>query len=208
MIPQWRIQGGGGRGDHPPPLVAENVVCSNSNFSPTGAITPPPPLQKIPYPRLYRFHVQTGLMIPVAKQHCLQPRVALFTSAILKIAPKIWRLVRPSQFRAEGPSRRGCSEWSVRACHACRIISPGAVEVALRVQLDSIDSNSIRFQGRPWQGLTYEARDSPPWTASEYKYRKKTILRGQTRLSPPPLTRSTCTALPPLLPLLGWQRFY
>ena len=27
----------------PPPLVAENVVCSNSNFSPTGAITPPPP---------------------------------------------------------------------------------------------------------------------------------------------------------------------
>ena len=42
---QWRIQGGGGRGDHPPPLVAENFVCSNSNFSPTGAITPdhPPP---------------------------------------------------------------------------------------------------------------------------------------------------------------------
>ena len=31
--------GGGGRGDHPPPLVAENFVCSNSNFSPTGAIT-------------------------------------------------------------------------------------------------------------------------------------------------------------------------
>ena len=31
------------RGDHPPPLVAENVVFSNSNFSPTGAITPPPP---------------------------------------------------------------------------------------------------------------------------------------------------------------------
>ena len=27
----------------PPPLVAENFVCSNSNFSPTGAITPPPP---------------------------------------------------------------------------------------------------------------------------------------------------------------------
>ena len=26
-----------------PPLVAENFVCSNSNFSPTGAITPPPP---------------------------------------------------------------------------------------------------------------------------------------------------------------------
>ena len=49
----------------PPPLVAENVVCSNSNFSPTGAITPdhpppplvaitPPPLQKILYPRLVR----------------------------------------------------------------------------------------------------------------------------------------------------------
>ena len=41
---------GGGRGDHPPPLVAENVVCSNSNFSPTGAITPdhppPPPFRK------------------------------------------------------------------------------------------------------------------------------------------------------------------
>ena len=43
------------------PLVAENFVCSNSNFSPTGAITPPPlavppgrhpPLQKILYPRL------------------------------------------------------------------------------------------------------------------------------------------------------------
>ena len=29
--------------------------------------------------------------------------MALFTSAILKIAPKIWRLVRPSQFRTEGP---------------------------------------------------------------------------------------------------------
>ena len=36
-------RGGGGRGDHPTPLVAENFVCSNSNFSPTGAITPPPP---------------------------------------------------------------------------------------------------------------------------------------------------------------------
>ena len=34
--------GWGGRGDHPPPLVAENCVCSNSNFSPTGAITPAP----------------------------------------------------------------------------------------------------------------------------------------------------------------------
>ena len=35
----------GGRGDHPPPppLVAENCVCSNSNFSPTGAITPDHP---------------------------------------------------------------------------------------------------------------------------------------------------------------------
>ena len=32
---------GGGRSDHPP-LVAENFVCSNINFSPTGAITPPP----------------------------------------------------------------------------------------------------------------------------------------------------------------------
>ena len=31
---------GGGRGDHPP-LVAENFVCSNSNFSPTWVITPP-----------------------------------------------------------------------------------------------------------------------------------------------------------------------
>ena len=51
-----------------PPLVAENLVCSNSNFSPTGAITPdhppplwpspPPPLQKILYPRLYR-HTDT-----------------------------------------------------------------------------------------------------------------------------------------------------
>ena len=26
-----------------PPLVVEHFVCSNSNFSPTGAITPPPP---------------------------------------------------------------------------------------------------------------------------------------------------------------------
>ena len=43
---QWRIQGGGSGVVGvitPPPLVAENVVCSNSNFSPTGAITPPPP---------------------------------------------------------------------------------------------------------------------------------------------------------------------
>ena len=40
---------GGGRGDHPPPLVAENFVCSNSNFSPTGAITPPP-LSGPPWP--------------------------------------------------------------------------------------------------------------------------------------------------------------
>ena len=62
---QWRFRGrgaGGYRGD--PPLVAEFFVCSNSNFSPTGAITthpplaaplaftPPPPLQKILYPRL------------------------------------------------------------------------------------------------------------------------------------------------------------
>ena len=39
---------GGGRGDHPP-LVAENFVCSNSNFSPTGAITPPP-LSGPPWP--------------------------------------------------------------------------------------------------------------------------------------------------------------
>ena len=53
---QWRFRGGGGpggggRGDHPP-LVAENVVCSNSNFSPTGAITPdhPPPLWPSPPP--------------------------------------------------------------------------------------------------------------------------------------------------------------
>ena len=49
-----------------PPLVAENFVCSNSNFSPTGAITPdhpppcgrhppPPALQKILYPRLGRY---------------------------------------------------------------------------------------------------------------------------------------------------------
>ena len=30
------------------PLVAENLVCSNSNFSPTGAITPPPPLAVLP----------------------------------------------------------------------------------------------------------------------------------------------------------------
>ena len=45
---------GGGRGDHPPPLVAENFVCSNSNFSPTGAITPdhPPPLVAITPPPL------------------------------------------------------------------------------------------------------------------------------------------------------------
>ena len=37
----------------PPPLVAENFVCSNSNFSPTGAITPdhpPPPLVAITPP--------------------------------------------------------------------------------------------------------------------------------------------------------------
>ena len=48
---QWRIRGGG-RGNHPPPLVAENFVCSNSNFSPTGAITPdhPPPLWPSPPP--------------------------------------------------------------------------------------------------------------------------------------------------------------
>ena len=47
-------RGGGGRGDHPPPLVAENFVCSSSNFSPTGAITPdhppPPPLWPSPPP--------------------------------------------------------------------------------------------------------------------------------------------------------------
>ena len=46
--------GEGGRGDHPPPLlVAENLVCSNSNFSPTGAITPdhpPPPCGHHPPP--------------------------------------------------------------------------------------------------------------------------------------------------------------
>ena len=35
--------GGGGRVITPPPLVAENFVCSNSNFSPTGAITPDHP---------------------------------------------------------------------------------------------------------------------------------------------------------------------
>ena len=51
---QWRIQGGGVTGViTPPPLVAEIFLCSNSNFSPTGAIpplsgaplafTPPPP---------------------------------------------------------------------------------------------------------------------------------------------------------------------
>ena len=34
--------GGGGIGVITPPLVAENFVCSNSNFSPTGAITPSP----------------------------------------------------------------------------------------------------------------------------------------------------------------------
>ena len=35
-----------------PPLVAEHFVCSNSNFSPTGAITPdhPPPLWPSPTP--------------------------------------------------------------------------------------------------------------------------------------------------------------
>ena len=68
--------GGGGVGVITPPLVAENCVCSNSNFSPTGAITPdhppppcghhppPPPLQKILYPRLTDMHTcpQTGLL--------------------------------------------------------------------------------------------------------------------------------------------------
>ena len=33
--------GGGGGIGVITPLVAENFVCSNSNFSPTGAITPP-----------------------------------------------------------------------------------------------------------------------------------------------------------------------
>ena len=54
---QWRIQSGGGGGGGvvgviTPPLVAENFVCSNSNFSPTGAITPdhPPPLWPSPPP--------------------------------------------------------------------------------------------------------------------------------------------------------------
>ena len=42
--------GWGGRGDHPPPVVAENCVCSNSNFSPTGAITPPPPPSSLAVP--------------------------------------------------------------------------------------------------------------------------------------------------------------
>ena len=59
---QWRVQGGGFTGVITPPLVAEICLCSNSNFSPTGAIPPPPlsgppwpsppPLQKILYPRL------------------------------------------------------------------------------------------------------------------------------------------------------------
>ena len=35
--------GGGGVGVITPPLVAEHFGYSNSNFSPTGAITPPPP---------------------------------------------------------------------------------------------------------------------------------------------------------------------
>ena len=44
--------GGGVVGVITPPLVAENFVCSNSNFSPTGAITPdhPPPLVAITPP--------------------------------------------------------------------------------------------------------------------------------------------------------------
>ena len=47
---QWLIRGVGvDRVDHTPPLVAKFCVCSNSNFSPTGAITPPP-LSGPPWP--------------------------------------------------------------------------------------------------------------------------------------------------------------
>ena len=49
VLPVGDPGGGCGRGD-PPPLVAENCVCSNSNFTPTGAITPPPPGPPWPSP--------------------------------------------------------------------------------------------------------------------------------------------------------------
>ena len=54
MIISGGYRGGGVVGViTPPPLVAENFVCSNSNFSLTGAITPdhtPPPCGHHPPP--------------------------------------------------------------------------------------------------------------------------------------------------------------